>query len=483
LWQFTSNNIYNNVGGNIFIDSTVSGSAFIYGFNTPKNAAGSSILQVYNNSTDRNIVFQVQSKGTTSGIDNVIITNNSTLGNILNCVGLNVGNNGTPDTSRQSMINMFRNVTGSVQNAVSAELDLGSNAATLNAISTLDFKLSSFPGTINNFGRLPDNVVMSLVGNGNVGINNSSPSFNLDVAGTVRFAGTNAAPQLLLNNTNTVSYIQSQFFTPSLATGNSIQYHLGASASAFNSEVMFFNYNGSGSNTNSIGFSLYGQPQVMNITGTGVGINNTNPAYALDVSGTLRSTNNTILNSGNNDVLIVAQALSSYGSGLWTGTSQAGLQIGWNNLGGSGGTDFLNNGQGGGGPCFNFWVVNSVSQTPSRIAQINNSGTYSQISDYRVKNNVKNLDNTFTIDKLRPVEYIYSKTNEKQIGFIAHEIQEIFPQLVEGEKDCENYQTLNYSGLIPVLTLEIQRLKTTIINQQNLINDILQRLNIIESSK
>jgi hypothetical protein len=53
-----------------------------------------------------------------------------------------------------------------------------------------------------------------------------------------------------------------------------------------------------------------------------------------------------------------------------------------------------------------------------------------------------------------------NKTLGKQdIGFIAHEIQEQIPFLVSGEKDASENQTLNYTGLIGLLTKEIQDLK------------------------
>jgi hypothetical protein len=45
------------------------------------------------------------------------------------------------------------------------------------------------------------------------------------------------------------------------------------------------------------------------------------------------------------------------------------------------------------------------------------------------------------------------------MGFIAHEVQEVFPFLVAGEKDGPEIQSLNYNGLIAVLTKEIQDLK------------------------
>ena len=48
------------------------------------------------------------------------------------------------------------------------------------------------------------------------------------------------------------------------------------------------------------------------------------------------------------------------------------------------------------------------------------------------------------------------------IGFIAHELQEHYPFLVEGEKDGHDYQSVNYNGLIGILINEVQQLKKEI---------------------
>ena len=50
-------------------------------------------------------------------------------------------------------------------------------------------------------------------------------------------------------------------------------------------------------------------------------------------------------------------------------------------------------------------------------------------------------------------------TNRRDIGFLAHEVQEHYPYLVIGEKDGDIYQSLNYNGLIGILTNEIKLLK------------------------
>jgi glucan-binding YG repeat protein/cytoskeletal protein CcmA (bactofilin family) len=80
-------------------------------------------------------------------------------------------------------------------------------------------------------------------------------------------------------------------------------------------------------------------------------------------------------------------------------------------------------------------------------------------SDYRIKENIISLNNSFNIDKLVPVTYINKKTYNQDIGLIAHQVQEHYPFLVDGEKDGEELQTINYIGLIPILIREIQELK------------------------
>ena len=85
--------------------------------------------------------------------------------------------------------------------------------------------------------------------------------------------------------------------------------------------------------------------------------------------------------------------------------------------------------------------------------------SYSSASDYRIKKNVQLLDERFTIDDLKPVHYLNTKTGKQDIGLIAHELQEIFPELVNGKKDDEELQAINYIGLIPILIKEIQELK------------------------
>jgi len=88
-------------------------------------------------------------------------------------------------------------------------------------------------------------------------------------------------------------------------------------------------------------------------------------------------------------------------------------------------------------------------------------------SDYRIKTDVQPLNETHVVDNLRPVMYYQPQLAQNQIGFLAHELQEYYPELVDGEKDGNILQSVNYNGLLAVLIHEIQQLKTRIANKRN----------------
>jgi hypothetical protein len=74
------------------------------------------------------------------------------------------------------------------------------------------------------------------------------------------------------------------------------------------------------------------------------------------------------------------------------------------------------------------------------------------------------------VDVLRPIAYTNSRAGKQDIGFIAHEVGEHYPYLVNGEKDGENMQSLNYIGIIGILVKEIQELKGRVAVLENLAN-------------
>jgi hypothetical protein len=116
----------------------------------------------------------------------------------------------------------------------------------------------------------------------------------------------------------------------------------------------------------------------------------------------------------------------------------------------------------------NFYVMGDVSLNLNlNVKGSVNARTYNVNSDYRNKTNIKLLDNSYTIDNFRPVIYNHNNVNKKNIGFIAHEVQEHYPFLVNGEKDANEEQTINYMGIIGILVKEIQELKKEVKELKN----------------
>ena len=103
-------------------------------------------------------------------------------------------------------------------------------------------------------------------------------------------------------------------------------------------------------------------------------------------------------------------------------------------------------------------------------------GSIQNTSDYRIKANVELLGSEFSVSKLVPVKYYNTILRKDDVGFIAHEIQDVFPQFVEGEKDGENYQSVNYTGLIAILVKEIQHLKQENIEIRQELREIRQAM-------
>jgi hypothetical protein len=112
-----------------------------------------------------------------------------------------------------------------------------------------------------------------------------------------------------------------------------------------------------------------------------------------------------------------------------------------------------------------FYHTDGALRTTILNGYINTLGgctapTFNATSDYRVKENIVDLNpNIYNVDNLRPVSYYNKLTNKKDIGLVAHELQEHFPFMVNGEKDGKENQSVNYTSIIPILIKEIQQLK------------------------
>ena len=96
--------------------------------------------------------------------------------------------------------------------------------------------------------------------------------------------------------------------------------------------------------------------------------------------------------------------------------------------------------------------------------------SFNATSDYRTKTNIEELDENITVSNLRPL--VYLKNDKKEIGLLAHELQEVYPFMVCGEKDGEQMQSVNYNNLIGVLINDVKRLT----NENNTLKSRLDSL-------
>ena len=113
-----------------------------------------------------------------------------------------------------------------------------------------------------------------------------------------------------------------------------------------------------------------------------------------------------------------------------------------------------------------FYGSSSVASISYNGSNMNYGGT----SDYRLKENIVEMTGGIdAVKKLKPIKFNFITTPEKTVeGFIAHEVQEVIPQAVTGDKDCEvdeegiGYQQLDPAQLVPTLTTALQESITRI---------------------
>lgn len=151
------------------------------------------------------------------------------------------------------------------------------------------------------------------------------------------------------------------------------------------------------------------------------------------------------------------------------------FMVGTNVAGGSGGISVFPQGNGANTAAVVVWNATSTSNVPA-VFRYNGTGvgsityngtstTYNTTSDYRLKENIQPMVGALsTVAKLKPVTYDWISDKSKGQGFIAHELQEIVPDCVTGEKDAVNEdgsikpQSIDTSFLVATLTAAIQEL-------------------------
>jgi len=327
------------------------------------------------------------------------------------------------------------------------------------------------------------------------------------------------------------------FFVPSLANGNLVNLNFGISTTTNNcGTIQFFNSGGSGSSLNSINMGVYGvNCMTMKPTDTSF----FQPCSFPSVSATTVTTDtvtanfdlNLVAASGGFSRRVTAYAGSAFTGGIYinaqTTTSNVTLPtnqrgcvsignyetrascfIGQNQekFGAVGLTPHASLNVALGKPLsqtsseyfVSFYETNTITKVPSNESgnisynPSNGGCNYNSQSDYRVKTNVQNMPSMFElINTLRPVTYqrlIPNPLESVVHGFIAHEVQQVFPEAVTGEKDAVDpetnrpiFQQVSYASFTPMLTKAVQELIALVEQQQQTIESLSQRITLLES--
>ena len=113
--------------------------------------------------------------------------------------------------------------------------------------------------------------------------------------------------------------------------------------------------------------------------------------------------------------------------------------------------------------------IYGTAQTGS-ITTNGSSTFYLTSSDYRLKENVVELNGALDrIDNLKPKRFNFISDSETTVdGFLAHEVAEVVPEAIHGEKDAVNEygkikaQGIDQSKLVPLLVAAVQELRAEV---------------------
>jgi hypothetical protein len=136
------------------------------------------------------------------------------------------------------------------------------------------------------------------------------------------------------------------------------------------------------------------------------------------------------------------------------------------------------------------FVFRNAGTNVGTVAHTNTTTTYATSSDYRLKHDIQPMTGALAkVAQLKPVTYKWNADDSESQGFIAHELQEVVPECVTGEKDAVDaegnpqYQGIDTSFLVATLTAAIQELKGINDAQAQIITALTARVEALEGAQ
>ena len=127
---------------------------------------------------------------------------------------------------------------------------------------------------------------------------------------------------------------------------------------------------------------------------------------------------------------------------------------------------FASNNTSAGAASVGFFAFKRNGTYTGGISQTDAATAYNTSSDYRLKENIALMTGALAkVSQLKPCTYTWKASGLASQGFIAHELAEVCPEAVTGEKDAVyedgsiKSQGIDVSFLVATLTAAIQELK------------------------
>ena len=107
---------------------------------------------------------------------------------------------------------------------------------------------------------------------------------------------------------------------------------------------------------------------------------------------------------------------------------------------------------------YNHWLFYNGNGLIGYISTSGSTTTYYTGSDYRLKEDLQDFNGLDMVSKIPVYDFKWKTDESRSYGVMAHELQEVLPDAVSGEKDAEEMQGVDYSKIVPLLVKSIQEL-------------------------